>query len=90
MARKLRKPRRPGKRNLKMREPLKCRYCGEKGRDGKRALIDYKDIDSLQKMLTQRGKIFSRKRSGNCAFHQRQLQRAVKYARFMALLPYTS
>ena len=51
---------------------------------------DYKDIDVLQKLLTNRGKIFSRKRSGNCAGCQRKVKTAVKRARFMALLPYTS
>ncbi len=69
----------------KVREQLECRYCRDK-----RAYIDYKDVDGLQKLLTQRGKIFSRKRSGNCAACQRKVQRAVKLARFMALLPYTN
>ena len=46
-----------------IREQTQCRFC-RKGEE----YIDYKDIDTLQKLLTHRGKIFSRKRSGNCAY----------------------
>ncbi len=42
----------------------------------------------MQKLLTPQGKQFSRKRSGNCARHQRSANRAIKRARFLALLPY--
>ena len=66
-------------------ERSECRYCRDKVK-----YIDYKDVDGLQKLLTQRGKIFSRKRSGNCAGCQRKAQLAIKRARFMALLPYTT
>jgi small subunit ribosomal protein S18 len=66
------------------REPSQCRFCREK-----RTYVDYKDIDTLSKLLTNRGKIFSRKRSGNCAHCQRMVQRAIKRARHMALLPFT-
>ncbi len=52
--------------------------------------IDYKDVGALQKLTTQQGKIFSRKRSGNCARHQRSARRAIKRARFLSLLPYVS
>ncbi len=51
-------------------------------------MIDYKDVRALQRLTTPQGKIFSRKRSGTCATHQRQVKRAIKRARFMALLPY--
>ena len=50
--------------------------------------MDYKDLPSIVKLLTPQGKMFSRKRSGNCARHQRMVKVAVKRARFMALLPY--
>jgi small subunit ribosomal protein S18 len=50
--------------------------------------VDYKDIETLQKLLTHRGKIYSRKRSGNCAGCQRKVKNAIKRARFMALLPF--
>ena len=68
-----------------VREQNQCRFCREK-----RDYVDYKDIDTLAKLLTNRGKIFSRKRSGNCAKCQRKVQRAIKRARFMALLPYAT
>ena len=68
-----------------VRERTECRYCREEIK-----YIDYKDVENLQKLLTQRGKIFSRKRSGNCAGCQRKAQKAIKRARYMALLPYSS
>ena len=49
-----------------------------------------KDLGTLEKLLTNRGKIFSRKRSGNCAGCQRKVKTAIKRARFMALLPFTN
>ena len=67
----------------KTREGNKCRFCRDKVTD-----IDYKDIAVLQKLTTAQGKIFSRKRSGNCAKHQRASSTAVKRARFMGLLSY--
>ena len=51
-------------------------------------LIDFKNVDLLQRFVTPQGKIFSRKRSGNCGKHQRELKFAIKYARMMALMPY--
>ena len=71
--------------NTVIREQTQCRFC----REGVR-YIDYKDVGTLQKLLTNRGKIFSRKRSGNCATCQRKAKTAIKRARFMALLPFTS
>ena len=68
-----------------VREQSQCRFCRESI-----SYVDYKDIDTLQKLLTNRGKIFSRKRSGNCAKCQRKVQRAIKRARFMALLPFAT
>lgn len=79
------KPARPNRKIKAVREQAECRFCREKIN-----YLDYKDIDGLQKLLTQRGKIFSRKRSGNCAGHQRKAQIAIKRARFMSLLPYVS
>ncbi len=68
-----------------VRGQTQCRFCrrGEK-------YVDYKDIGTLGKLLTHRGKIYSRKRSGNCAGCQRKVKRAIKRARYMALLPYTT
>ena len=73
------------KKEVKTRAPAKCRFC----RLGTRE-VDYKDLPTLSKLTTAQGKIFSRKRSGNCAFHQRALRRAAKRARFIGLLPYVN
>ena len=62
-----------------------CSFCVDKI-----DYIDYKDIDQLQPYLSGNGKIFSRRRTGTCAKHQRRLAQAVKRARFLALLPYTA
>ena len=53
-------------------------------------IIDYKDTESLKRLMTGSGKILSRKRTGATAMEQRMLARAIKQARYMALLPYTS
>ncbi len=52
--------------------------------------IDYKNADDLRRMMTPNGKIQSRKRTGMNAHEQRLLSQAIKRARFMALLPFTS
>ena len=52
--------------------------------------IDYKDTESLRKMISGNGKILSRKRTGATAMEQRMLARAIKRARYMALLPYVT
>ena len=52
--------------------------------------IDYKDTESLRKVMSGNGKIQSRRRTGATAMEQRMLARAVKRARYMGLLPYTS
>ena len=68
-----------------VREQTQCRFC----RRGVK-YVDYKDIETLQRLLTHRGKIYSRKRSGNCAGCQRKVKMAIKRARYMALLPFTA
>lgn len=70
-------------KQMKTRKGFRCRFCREKVDE-----VDYKDIDTLSKLLTAQARIFSRKRSGNCAKHQRSLKRAIKRARFLSLLPY--
>jgi len=65
------------------REQTQCRFC-RRGTE----YVDYKDIETLHKLLTNRGKIYSRKRSGNCATCQRKVKKAIKRARYMSLLPY--
>jgi small subunit ribosomal protein S18 len=51
-------------------------------------VVDYKDERTLQRFLTERGKILPSRLSGSCARHQRQLSTAIKRARQIALLPY--
>ena len=63
----------------------RCRFCREKV-----DRVDYKDVLTLQKLCTSQGRIFSRKRSGNCAAHQRMVKQAIKQARYIALLNYTA
>ncbi len=69
------------------RKPKKkiCSFCVDKMEK-----IDYKQYEKLKRFVTERGKILPRRISGNCAGHQRQLTQAVKRARLMALLPFTS
>jgi small subunit ribosomal protein S18 len=52
--------------------------------------IDYKDVEMLKMFITPNGKISPRRATGTCAKHQRELARAIKNARFMALLPYVA
>ena len=62
-----------------------CRFCADSS-----LLIDYKDSRTLRYFTTERGKIVPRRISGNCAKHQRILTVAIKRARNMALLPFTT
>jgi small subunit ribosomal protein S18 len=62
-----------------------CRFCMEK-----QDLIDFKDVRFLQNYTPERGKIIPRRITGNCAIHQRMLAEAIKRARNIALLPYTT
>ena len=66
------------------RRPKFCYYCVEK-----QEKVDYKDVEKLRKYISERGKIIPRRVTGNCAKHQRQLTKAIKRARYMALLPYS-
>jgi small subunit ribosomal protein S18 len=69
----------------KRKKRRQCNFCADKVEH-----IDYKDLFKLRRYITERGKILPRRITGNCANHQRQLTVAIKRARFMALLPYTS
>ena len=60
-----------------------CRFCEENV-----ISIDYKDEKRLMRFTTEQGKIIPKRTSGTCARHQRQLVRAIKIARELALLPY--
>jgi len=62
-----------------------CRFCADSS-----LVIDYKETKTLRYFTTERGKITPRRISGNCAKHQRMLTAAIKRARAMALLPYST
>jgi small subunit ribosomal protein S18 len=63
-----------------------CSFCTAEGGD----YVDYKDIATLRKYISDRGKIRARRVTGCCTRHQRDVAAAVKNAREVALLPYTS
>ena len=71
----------------KFRKPKRkvCAFCANKSE-----FIDYKDINTLRKFVSEKGKILPRRVSGNCAKHQRELTDAIKRARNIALLPFTT
>lgn len=60
-----------------------CRFCSDKIKE-----INYKDVELLNRFITEKGKIVPRRISGNCAKHQRILAGAIKRARNIALMPY--
>jgi len=75
------------KKDLKKKRVFRkkvCKFCIERLMD-----VDYKDLPKLQRCVTEKGKIISRRISGNCAKHQRDVSDAIKRAREIALLPYT-
>ncbi len=84
MARREQRRGRQDKRHFRSR-PKTCVFCRDKV-----DYIDYKKADSLRSFLTDRGKIQPRRRTGTCANHQRQLSVAIKRARHLALLPFTT
>ena len=73
------------KRRGGMRRKKVCQFCADKTET-----IDYKDVDKLKKYVTERGKILPKRITGTCAIHQREVTRAIKRARIVALLPYTA
>lgn len=60
-----------------------CAFC-----QGKVDSIDYKDVATLKKYITEKGKILPRRMTGVCAKHQRVLAKAIKLARIADLLPF--
>ncbi|MGO1469070.1 MAG: 30S ribosomal protein S18 [Tissierella sp.] len=71
-------------RRFKPRKKI-CSYCSNKSNT-----IDYKDINKLNRHITDNGKILPRRVNGNCSKHQRELTIAIKRARQVALLPYSA
>jgi len=74
-----------GRRKMPYHRRKVCRYCADSS-----LAIDYKDPRTLRLFTTERGKIIPRRISGNCAKHQRRIALAIKRARNIALLPYTT
>ena len=68
-----------------MRRRKICRFC-----ENKIYYLEYKDEKMLRRFTNERGKILARRISGNCAIHQRNLTRAVKRARVMAIMAFAS
>ena len=62
-----------------------CAFCADKV-----GVIDYKDHMKLRRFISEKGKILPRRVSGNCARHQREMTIAIKRARHIALLPFTT
>jgi small subunit ribosomal protein S18 len=62
-----------------------CAFCVDKVK-----VVDYKDVNRLGRYVSERGKILPRRITGNCAAHQRAVTTAIKNARIVALMPYTS
>lgn len=73
----------PRRRGLGRRKV--CRFCADKS-----MFIDYKDSRGLSHFVTEGGKIIPRRITGTCSRHQRRLTVAIKRARVVALLPYTT
>lgn len=69
------------KRHLTRRKV--CRFCADKN-----LKVDYRDPNSLKYFITEQGKIIPRRISGNCAYHQRLVSKAIKRARQIALMPF--
>lgn len=74
-----------GRQRFLFRRRKYCKFC-----ENKATWIDYKDMKTLQNYVPERAKVLPRRISGTCAKHQRQLMQAIKRARMIALLPFTS
>ena len=77
------RPARPGGGQAKVFRRKSCLFCKDKVRE-----VDYKNVEQLHRYTSDRGKIRSRRMSGACRRHQRQVAVAIKRAREMAMLPY--
>ena len=74
-----------GQRRPMFRRRKVCKFCADKIDD-----INYKDVKLIGPFVPERGKILPRRISGTCANHQRPLQQAIKRARHLALIPFTT
>ena len=71
------------KRPKKLPKKKVCVFCADKSKT-----IDYKDVNTLKRFVTEKGKIVSRRQTGTCAMHQREITTAIKRARNMAILTF--
>jgi small subunit ribosomal protein S18 len=78
-----RNPKRAPKETRPRTKRKVCVFCKEHA-----DRVDYKDVNLLRRFMSERGKIRSRRVTGNCTQHQRDVQVAIKTARELALLPY--
>lgn len=79
------RPERENRRGGRKGRKKVCAFCVDKIE-----AIDYKDISRLRRFVSERAKILPRRVTGTCARHQRDLTVAIKRARYLALIPYTS
>ena len=66
---------------FRRRKKKVCQMCAGK-------TVDYKDVPIITKYISEKGKMLPRRMTGACAKHQRDIAKQIKYARFMALIPY--
>lgn len=78
-----------GSQNKRRPQQAKRRFPDRAEADWKGPIVDYKEVELLRKFMTASSKMMSRKRGGTSAAEQRDIRRAIKRARFMALLPFT-
>lgn len=71
--------------NIQPQEIKQCFFC-----TNNRNILDYKDSELLRRFMSSQAKIYPRRKSGLCASHQRRMAFAIKRARFLALVPYTT
>ena len=79
------RPSHGGRRRFLFRRRKYCKFCEMKSR-----WIDHKDLKTIQSYVPERSKILPRRISGTCSKHQRLLMRAIKRARMIAFVPFTS
>lgn len=77
------KGKKPIRKKREIPQELECYYCKLKTEP------DYKDILKIRRFITDRGKLISKSRNGNCSKHQRKLTIEVKKARYLSFIPYT-
>jgi small subunit ribosomal protein S18 len=89
MTKKMKEKRKKRNKFKKFAERTRCRWCDRKQNcEEAIKVIDYKNVDLLQKLVTAQGKLFSRKRSSSCAQAQQRIKSEIKKARILGLMPF--